>query len=96
MGDVEELIVRAVADNWLVVASRLGVKNCVNEVIFMNHPNDYEAACRDMFDHWLGREQHTGSEERTWFTILTALSSAGFEELVKDLWREHFRPVTLR
>ena len=90
-GNVEELIVRAVADNWLVVASRLGVKTCVNEDIFMNRPNNYERACRDMFDHWLRREQHTGSEARTWSTILTALSSAGFDELVKDLRREHFR-----
>ena len=91
MRDVDELIVRAVSDNWLVVASRLGVKNCVNEDIFMNRPNNYEGACRDMFDRWLRGEQHTGSEERTWSTILTALCSAGFEELVKNLRREHFR-----
>ena len=84
---------KAVADNWLRVALELNVDRRVRmKVVVRNEPNNHEGVCRDMFDCWLRREQHTGDKERTWSTILTALSSAGFEELVKDLRREHFKP----
>ena len=89
MRDIDELVVTAVAANWQKVALRLGVKGCVGEIL-NKHPNDCEGSCRDMFDHWLRGELHTGEEERTWSTLLTALSQAGFVELEKRLRREHF------
>ena len=73
------------------LALSLRVKACVYEFVFRHHPNDGVGACQDMFERWLRGEQHTGDEERTWSTILTALSGAGFKELVKDLQREHFK-----
>ena len=93
MKDVDELMVTAIATkcNWPRLALTLGVKGSVFEIIFKHHPNDCEGACRDMFGRWLRREQHTGEEERTWSTILRALRRAGFEELVRDLQREHFK-----
>ena len=91
MRDVDELVVTAVAANWQRVALRLGVEGCVSEVILKNHPNDCEGACRDMLNRWLRGDHHTGEEERTWSTLLTALSQAGFMELKSRLQREHFR-----
>ena len=93
MRDVDELVVTAVAANWQRVALRLGVEGCVSEVVLRNHPNDCEAACRDMLDCWLRGEHHTGEEERTWSTLLAALSRAGFGELGSRLQREHFHKV---
>ena len=93
MRDVDELVVTAVAANWQRVALRLGVESCVSEVVLRNHPNDCEGACRDMLDRWLRGECHTGEEKRTWSTLLTALSRAGFMELERKLQREHFRSI---
>ena len=89
MRDVDELVVTAVAAKWQRLALRLGVEGCVSEIIFKNHPNDYEAACRDMLGRWLRGDRYTGEEERTWSTLLTALGRAGFEELERRLQREH-------
>ena len=88
---VDELVVREVAAHWQRLALRLGVKGCVSEIIFKNLPSDYEGACRDMLNRWLRGEQHTGEEERTWSTLLTALGRAGFVELESRLRREHFK-----
>ena len=90
MSDVDELVVTEVAANWQRVALRLGVEGCVSEAVLKNHPNDREGACQDMLDRWLKRDPHTGEEERTWSTLLTALGRAGFEELERRLQREHF------
>ena len=88
--DVDDLVVTMVAANWQRLALKLGVEGCVSEIVFKNHPNDYEGACRDMLDRWLRRDKHTGEEERTWSTLLTALGRAGFAELERRLRREHF------
>ena len=90
MSDVNELVMTEVAANWQRVALRLGVEGCVSEAVLKNHPNDREGACQDMLDRWLKRDPHTGEEERTWSTLLTALGRAGFEELERRLRREHF------
>ena len=90
MRDMDDLVVTVVAANWQRVALRLGVEGCVSEAIHEIHPNDCEGACRDMLGHWLRGERHTGEEERTWSTLLTALSRAGFVELERSLRREHF------
>ena len=94
MRDVDELVMTAVAANWQRVALWLGVEGCVSEIAFKNHPNDCEGACRNMLNHWLRREHHTGREERTWSTLLTALGRAGFAELEGRLRREHFHQAT--
>ena len=88
--DVVTLVVTEVAADWQKVALRLGVKACVSEVVLKNHPNDCEGACLDMLRRWLSGDHHTGEEERTWSTLLTALGRAGFEELERSLWREYF------
>ena len=95
MQDVDELVVTEVAVNLQRVALRLGVEGCVSEVVLKNHPNDCEGACWDMFNRWLRGERHTGEEERTWSTLLTALGRAGFKELERRLRREHFHTSDL-
>ena len=89
MRDMDELVVGDVAAHWQSVALRLGVKGSLSEIIQRNHPNDCEGACRDLFARWLRRDRHTGEEERTWSTLLTALGRAGFEGLERRLRREH-------
>ena len=93
MRDMDELVVTLVAANWQTLALRLGVGTGVSKVILDTHPNNCVGACRDMLHRWLRGEQHTGEEERTWSTFLTALGRAGFVELERSLWREHFRKV---
>ena len=90
LSDLNELVVAPVAANWQNLALRLGVKGFLLDIVSKNHPNDCEGACRDMLTRWLRREQHTGTEERTWSTLLTALGRADFGELETSLWREHF------
>ena len=90
MSDVDELVVTEVAADWQRVALRLGVEGCVSEAVLRNRPNDSTGACQDMLTRWLRRDPHTGEEERTWFTLLTALGRAGFEELERRLRRKHF------
>ena len=94
MRDMDELVVTPVAANWQKVALRLGVEGCVSEVVFKNHPNDCEGACQDMLDRWLRGDRHTGEEERTWLTLLTALGRAGFGELERRLRKGHFQKDT--
>ena len=90
VSDVDELVVTEVAADWERVALRLGVEGCVSEAVLKNHPNDCRGACQDMLDRWLRRDPHTGEEEWTWSTLLTALGRSGFEELERRLRREHF------
>ena len=94
MRDMDELVVTPVAANWQKVALRLGVEGFVSEIVLKNHPNDCEGACRDMLDRWLRRDRHTGEEERTWFTLLTALNRADFGELERRLRKGHFQKDT--
>ena len=70
-------------------ALMLGVKDFLIDTVSENHPNDCEGACRGMLNRWLRKNQHTGGEERTWSTLLTALGRADFGELERSLRKEH-------
>ena len=89
LSDMNELIVTQVAANWYNLALVLGVEVFLIDAISEDHRRCV-AACRDMLTRWLRREQHTGGEERTWSTLLTALGRADFGELESSLRREHF------
>ena len=91
MRDVDKLVVTAVAPYWQKVALKLGVEVPVSKIVFQNHPNDCEGACRDMLDRWLKDKWQTGREERTWSTLLTALVRAGFVDLVRSLQEKAFQ-----
>ena len=90
LDDVNELIVTQVAAKWQNLAIKLGVKDFLIDVISKNNRHDCEEACQDMLKRWLREERHTGGEERTWSTLLTALGRADFGELERSLRREHF------
>ena len=89
--DVFQLVVVRVAAKWEAVAICLGIDACVIRNISRNHPSDCERACTDMLDRWLSRNNHTGDQERTWSTLLTALknANANFVCLAQDLQRVH-------
>ena len=93
MRDMDELVVTEVAAHWQRVALTLGMDIGVSKVVLRNNPNNCEGACRDMLDHWLREEHNIEEEKRTWSTLLTALSKAGFVELERRLRREHFHKV---
>ena len=90
LDDVNELIVTQVAAKWQNLALKLGVKDFVIDVISKNNCHDCEEACQDMLKRWLREERHTGGEERTWSTLLTALGRADFGEIERDLRKDHF------
>ena len=89
--DVNELIVTQVAARWQNLAIMLGVKDFLVDIVMVNYPKDCEGACRDMLKRWLRGELHTGEEDRTWYTLLTAVGKAGFVELERHLRRWHFK-----
>ena len=89
LSDMNELIVTQVAANWYNLALVLEVEVFLIDAISEDHRRCV-AACRDMLTRWLRREQHTGTEERTWSTLLAALGRADFGELETSLRREHF------
>lgn len=78
---IDSLVVTHMAAKWEYVAIYLGVDSCVNESIARNHHTNCERACHDMLERWLARGHHTGEQERTWCTLLTALSKAGYINL---------------
>ena len=88
---MDEFVVIPVAARWQRLGLRLGVEIPVIKIILQNHPNNCEEACREMLKCWLRGEWHTGEEERTWSTLLTALGRAGFGELERSLRRVHFK-----
>ena len=90
LDDVNELIVTQVAAKWQNLAIKLGVKDFLIDVVSKNNRHDCEEASQDMLKRWLREERHTGGEERTWSTLLTALGRADFGELERDLRSEHF------
>ena len=90
LNDVNQLLVTQVAAKWQNLAIKLGVKDFIIDAISKNNRHDCEQACQDMLKRWLREERHTGGEERTWSTLLTALGRADFGELERSLWRENF------
>lgn len=88
--DVNELIVTHVAARWQELASTLGVKSSLVDAVSKNHQKSCNEACQDMLKHWLREEKHTGKQERTWSTLLTALGQADFSELERNLRRQYF------
>ena len=89
LSDMNELIVTQVAANWYNLALVLGVEVFLIDAVSKDHKGCIDA-CQDMLKRWLRREQHTGTEERTWSTLLTALGRANFGELESSLRKEHF------
>ena len=89
--DISELVLAQVAARWQFVATYLRVEPCIIDVVLKNNPNDCEGACQDMLNRWLSKEHHTGKEERTWSTLLTALGKAVSVALEQRLRREHFK-----
>ncbi len=78
-------VIEEVSYNWESLALSLRFKEHVIRIIAANHPNDCEAACRDMFGRWLqGRKDI--EQPVTWETLIRSLYETGtFEALGNKL-----------
>ena len=90
LSDVNDLIVTHAAAKWQELASALGVKSSLIEAVSKNHQKSCIDACQDVLKRWLREEKHTGKQERTWTTLLTALGQADLSELERNLRRKYF------
>ena len=90
LSDLNELIVTKVADRWQELAVALGVKGSVIDAVSKNYHKSSIDACQDLLKRWLTEEKHTGKQDRTWSTLLTALGRADFAELERSLRRKYF------
>ena len=90
LSGVNDLIVTHAAGKWQELASALGVKSSLIDAVSKNHQKSCIDACQDMLKRWLREEKHTGKQERTWSTLLTALGQSDFSELERNLRRMYF------
>ena len=88
---LDELIRRRIADNWDRLAFYLGVQSHVIIEVKTNHCHHCDEASRDVLNRWLNGEHDTGSMQRTWRSVLTALRESGEEELAQQLSTEWCR-----
>ena len=91
LDDLHKLVVPEVASNWKSLARILGVKDSLIRIVAKKYPNDCVEACQGVLFHWLKGKQHTGEQDRTWSILLTALDSAGFVQLERELRRKYFQ-----
>ncbi len=69
-------VIEEVSYKWKSLALSLRFKEHVIQIIAANHPNDCEAACRDMFGRWLqGRKDI--EQPVTWETLIRSLYETG-------------------
>ena len=88
---LEELICCQIASNWDQLALHLGVEQHVIDAVKGNHRNHYDEASHDVLSRWLNGEHDTGSKQRTWRSVLTALRESGEQALAEHLRTEWFR-----
>ena len=61
------------------------------DAVKRNHHRHCDEASRDVLSRWLQGKRDTGSRQRTWRSILTALWESGEQELAEQLRTEWFR-----
>ena len=88
---LEELIRCQIASNWDRLALHLGVEQHVIDAVEGNHHGHCDEASRDVINRWLNGEHDTGSKQRTWSSVLTALRESGEQDLAAQLRTEWFR-----
>ena len=88
---LEELICCPIASNWDRLVLHLGVEQHVVDTVKGNHHRRCDEASRDVLNRWLNGELDTGSTQRTWRSVLTALRESGEQEMAGQLRTEWFR-----
>ena len=88
---LDELICRRIAGNWDTLAFYLGVQSHVIIEVKDSHRRHCDEASRDVLNRWLNGEHDTGTMQRTWCSVLTALRESGEEELAQQLRTEWCR-----
>ena len=81
-------MVAIVAAKWDTLAIYLGVDMSLVAIVKKNNPTDCEGACRDLLNRWLKGDRNSGSDARTWSTVLQAVRGCGFREHASKLERE--------
>ena len=77
-----------VAAKWDTLALYLGVDTSLVAIVKKNNPTDCEGACRDLLSRWLKGDRNSGSDARTWHTMVRAVGDCGFREYASKLRRE--------
>ena len=83
--DIEENVVPKIASDWEQFAIYLGVEPTCIDIIRRNNAQNAVAACREMVRNWMTKERDTGSQPRTWDTVVQAIKRMGREDLVDEL-----------
>ena len=85
---LDDKVVAIVAAKWDTLAIHLGVDSSLVAIVRKNNPADCEGACRDLLTRWLKRDRNSGSDARTWRTVVQAVGDCGFREHASRLKRE--------
>jgi ankyrin repeat protein len=81
-----EHVVPRVASRWFQIGVQIGIKSFILDIIEKDHGrHSCEEACQRMFQRWLRREAHTGTQERTWKTVVDALNKVVGKAIVEKI-----------
>ena len=85
---LDDKVVPAVAAKWDTLSIHLGVDTALTAIVKKNNPTDCEGACRDVLSRWLKGDRNSGSEPRTWRSVLQAVRDCGYREYASELEKE--------
>ena len=85
---LDDKVVPAVAAKWDTLSIHLGVDTALIAIVKKNNPTDCEGACRDVLSRWLKGDRNSGSEPRTWRSVLRAVRDCGYREYASELEKE--------
>ena len=80
-------MIRHIAPDWQIVGAHLGIEMSILRIIEADNPRSVERCCCQMFLRWLSHDTGTGSEPRTWKSVLIALRTVGYYTMVGDIER---------
>ena len=90
---LSRLVVPRVSSRWKYVGLQLGVSSECLEVIECEHHMKMCDCCMAMFEQWLRGTPGTGSKQRSWESVLSAVKTGHGTETEGEI-REGLREVT--
>ena len=88
VSDLDTQLVRHIAPDWQRVGLHMGVENYILRIIEADHSHSVENACLEMFNRWLSHSEGTGDHPRIWKSVLMAVRTTGYNDLVHDIHRQ--------
>ena len=81
-----EHVVPRVAAHWQEIGVQLDIECYILDIVDKDHGHHgCEETCRRMFQRWLERKAHTGTQERTWKTVVDALNKVVGKAIVEKI-----------